>query len=137
MSESIGQQVRYKSRSYSSSHLQVLWEITRVQRCHIAGRDISNQNVWRMSKLPECEVLDDSVSDYDYTPDVSQEPLRFRFRCGEGVVMPMLPDDASTTQAAEREAPTISRGLVGQPGADGLEGLGALELDRGGVPWPD
>lgn len=82
-----------------------IWEAWQYQRCHVAGRDIANEYVWRMSKLPEVEVLDDRVDDYDYQLDVSLQPLRFRFRCGEGVVMPMLPDEASATQAAEREAP--------------------------------
>ena len=52
----------------------------------IAERSIQRQLYERIMALPEPEYLFDIDK---YIGDHANQPLRFRFRCGEGVVMPV------------------------------------------------
>lgn len=51
-----------------------------------AERKVALPLAQRISLLPNVEYLDDTD---DYIGLFSQEPLQFRFRCGQGYVMPM------------------------------------------------
>jgi len=83
-----------------------LWE----RRVKIANRDISGEYVRRINLLPEPEYLDDCA---DYVGVYAEQPLRFRFRCGEGIVMPLRPH-----MTADEVSEIIRRGSEEASGLD-------------------
>ena len=60
----------------------------------IGGRRIADWNYRKLLLLPDPEYLDD-IADYVFE-EITPPPLRFRFRCGEGVCMPLAVDSDGT-----------------------------------------